>query len=78
MSQDQDHVAAAPTPPEPPPIENNVAEHRFETRVGDAIAQLQYRYLNDGAMVLVHTEVPAALAGHGIGTRLVRTALEFA
>jgi predicted GNAT family acetyltransferase len=77
MSQDQEHVDQAPTSPEPP-IENNVAEHRFETHVGDAIAELQYRYLHNGALVLVHTEVPPALAGHGIGARLVRTALEFA
>jgi len=38
-------------------------------------AELQYR-LKGNRFLLVHTEVPEALRGRGIGDRLVRTAVE--
>jgi hypothetical protein len=31
-----------------------------------------------GKLVLVHTEVPTEFAGHGIGSKLVRTGIEHA
>ena len=40
-----------------------------------AEAELDY-HLNGSRLVLVHTEVPAALGGHGLGGRLVRAALD--
>lgn len=50
-------------------------EHRFVYRTGDDEAELVYR-AEPGRLVLVHTEVPDAFRGHGIGGRLVRAAVE--
>ena len=59
-------------------IVNNEAAHRFEARFAEGIALLQYQYRSDGALVLVHTEVPPALRRRGIATRLASAALAFA
>jgi hypothetical protein len=59
-------------------IANNTAAQRFEARFAEGTAVLQYRYRNDGALVLVHTEVPPALRRRGIATRLAGAALAFA
>lgn len=59
-------------------IMNNTAAQRFEARFAEGVAVLQYRYRNDGALVLVHTEVPPALRRRGIATRLAGAALAFA
>jgi predicted GNAT family acetyltransferase len=40
------------------------------------IAELVYRDAPHNRMILVHTGVPDTLAGHGIGGRLVRAAVE--
>jgi predicted GNAT family acetyltransferase len=53
------------------------ARHRFEAVVGDQVAILDYRRSGDD-LVLVHTEVPPALRGRGLGEALARFALEFA
>ena len=58
-------------------VSNNQAESRFEARVDGKIAFLTYRQ-SPGTLVLAHTEVPAELAGHGLGGKLARAALEFA
>lgn len=50
---------------------------RFEARVDDALATLDYVQEGD-TLRLVHTEVPEALAGRGVGSRLVRGALDAA
>ena len=59
-------------------IEHEVDGHRFVARAPEGDAELRYRYARSGALVLVHTGVPPSLEGHGLGARLVRTALEFA
>jgi predicted GNAT family acetyltransferase len=41
------------------------------------VSLLHYR-LNGDVMTIVHTEVPPALAGHGIGAELMRAAFELA
>lgn len=43
------------------------------TQDGD-VAELEYE-VRDGRMILVHTEVPSALAGRGIGGTLVEAAV---
>lgn len=48
---------------------DNRQDSRFELPIGDEIAVAYYR-LEDGRVVLTHTEVPQALSGQGIGTRL--------
>jgi len=58
-------------------VSNNQAESRFEALVAGKIAFLTYRQ-SPGALVFAHTEVPAELAGHGLGSKLARAALEFA
>ena len=60
-----------------PEISNDQAANRFETHIGGKTAFLAYRRM-PGKLVLVHTEVPAEFAGHGIGSALVRAGIEFA
>ena len=59
-------------------VENNEQMHRFEIRDPGGLAQLQYRYSDDGALILVHTEVPPAIEGRGYASQLAKTALDFA
>ena len=42
---------------------------------GDAMAFVQYRRAG-ARIVLVHTEVPAPMSGKGVGSKLVRRALD--
>jgi len=56
-------------------VQNNAAEHRYEVRLGDQIAELTYR--RDGDVItFLHTGVPAALEGRGIAGEMARTALD--
>lgn len=52
-------------------IVDNAAANRFELSRDGQTAELVYR-LNGKRLVLVHTEVPEALGGHGVGGELVR------
>lgn len=56
-------------------VRNNEAESRFELEVGGHVAAAYYR-LSPGVITFVHTEVPEALSGQGIGSRLARGALD--
>lgn len=54
---------------------DNAALNRFELAVDDGVAFLSYR--RDGKVLsLNHAEVPANMEGRGVGSRLVREALE--
>ena len=59
-------------------VQDNPTAQRFEWRDGDQLAFLQYRKPASGPIVLVHTEVPPAMKGRGVGGRLVKAALEAA
>lgn len=59
----------------PGEVTDNRELDQFEMKAGDALALIAYRR-EAGRIVLVHTEVPDALAGQGIGSRLVRGALD--
>jgi uncharacterized protein len=48
---------------------------RFEVVLDGAVAELLYRRRAD-RLVLLHTEVPDAMSGHGVGGQLVRAAVE--
>lgn len=61
-----------------PPIEHNVAAHRFEVRSPDGIAILKYHYDKLGRLSLDHTEVPPARRHHGVAALLAKTAIDFA
>ena len=50
---------------------------RFEYRAGGSVAELVYR-MHGERMVLLHTGVPGALEGHGVGGQLVRAAVGYA
>jgi hypothetical protein len=52
-------------------VTDNTEAQRFELTIDGHRAELVYRREGD-RLVLVHTEVPDALEGHGIGGRLVR------
>jgi uncharacterized protein len=56
-------------------VVDDTAGSRFVVREGGAEAELLYVIEGD-RMLLVHTEVPAAWGGRGIGGRLVRAALD--
>ena len=56
-------------------VRNNIAENRFELDAGGHTALAFYR-MEPGVITFMHTEVPSALSGRGVGSRLVRGALE--
>ena len=59
-------------------VHRNEAASRFEARVGEKVAFLTYRDARDGALVLIHTEVPDSLRGVGLAGQLARAALDYA
>lgn len=61
----------------PPPVRDDPERGRFEIEVEGAVAFLEYTR-GPSELVLVHTEVPRAIAGRGLGGRLARHALELA
>jgi predicted GNAT family acetyltransferase len=58
-------------------VVHNSAANRFEIQLEDSIAYLDYQVRNDD-MIFLHTETPPQHEGKGIGSRLVRTGLEYA
>jgi uncharacterized protein len=51
-------------------VQDNPAQRRYEMSIADeAIAAAYYR-LDDGVIVLIHTEVPFEHSGSGIGSKL--------
>lgn len=54
---------------------DNPAESRFEMPVGGELAVAYYK-IEDGRVILTHTEVPEALSGQGIGSRLAKGVFE--
>jgi predicted GNAT family acetyltransferase len=54
---------------------DNQKDSRYEAQVPGGLAIVDYR-LKEGRIVLVHTEVPEAAEGHGIGDALVRFVLD--
>lgn len=58
-------------------VRDNTALHRFELDA-DGHTAVAYYTLAPGVITFNHTEVPPALEGHGIGSALVRGALDAA
>lgn len=58
-------------------IRHDKSAQRFETDVDGALCELDYR-LDGAVMTLIHTGVPAPVAGRGIAGELVRAALDTA
>lgn len=59
------------------PIRDRPEKGRFEVEAEGTIAWLEYAR-GPAVLALIHTEVPSALRGQGIGTRLARHAAELA
>jgi len=49
---------------------------RFEVRVGGVLAGFSRYEVRDGAYAFLHTEIDPAFEGQGLGSRLIRVALE--
>lgn len=56
-------------------VRNNSSQNRFELEVVGEIAAAYYSR-SPGVITFTQTEVPAALSGQGIGSKLIRSALE--
>lgn len=56
-------------------LTDNISANRFEMPVDGHIAFVTYRR-NDGVISLDHAEVPRALEGRGLGSKLVRATLD--
>jgi uncharacterized protein len=61
----------------PDTVRNNTALSRFELD-HDGRTAVAYYQLSPGVITFRHTEVPPEMSGHGIGSQLVRGALESA
>ena len=59
----------------PATARHNPARNRYELEMDGHLAVAVYT-LAPGVITFVHTEVPAALGGRGVGTALARGALE--
>jgi predicted GNAT family acetyltransferase len=59
------------------PVANNPERSRFEAVVDGETAVLDYQ-LDGDVIAFTHTGVPPAIDNRGIGTALVRTALDYA
>jgi predicted GNAT family acetyltransferase len=56
-------------------VRDNPVMSRFEMVSGDALAIVEYRRTGN-RIVLTHTEVPEAMSGQGIGSKLVSGVLD--
>lgn len=59
------------------PVAVDVARGRFEVAIGGDVAYIAIRLL-DRVLSLIHTDVPQALRGKGVGEGLAHAALEWA
>jgi hypothetical protein len=58
-------------------VRDNTERNRFELDADGHIAFSNYKR-TDGVLTILHTEVPKALEGHGIGSVLIRDVLDTA
>jgi predicted GNAT family acetyltransferase len=59
------------------PVTHNEVQGQFEIALGDEKAVLQYRR-TPHSISLIHTEVPEASRGRGLGNQLIRAAIAYA
>lgn len=59
------------------PVAHNAGVGTFSMSINGEKAFLQYRLRGD-RLVILHTEVPTVLEGHGVGGKIVKAALEHA
>lgn len=58
-------------------VVHNPEQKRFELPIGDHLALVEYIPAGTN-IVFTHTEVPPALEGQGVGSRLAKHALDYA
>lgn len=58
-------------------VAHNAQAHRFELNVNGYLCKIDYRQIA-GVLDLFHTEVPSALEGQGLASRLARAAFAYA
>jgi predicted GNAT family acetyltransferase len=64
--------------PEQVTLRNNELAKQFEWNIGGKIAKVVYDFSSDKKRIfLTHTEVPPALEGKGIASKLVQAVLEY-
>lgn len=56
-------------------VSDNKQKHRFEIELNGDFALIEYSEQN-GAIAMTHTEVPPEYEGKGVGSQLVKGALE--
>lgn len=59
-------------------IVHNLATQRFEMTLDGQTAYLSYQILDNNTWNINHTIVPKALGGQGVGSKLAKTALDYA
>lgn len=59
-------------------IKNNTEKNRFEYETNGHFAVADYILTKDNRIVLTHTEVPKSMEGKGIGSKLAKSAFEYA
>lgn len=59
-------------------VRDNPERHRFEIDLGDGSFAIAEYTLPAGKIMFTHTEVPEAHGGQGLGTKLIRFALDAA
>jgi len=72
-----DQIIPAPAKVSNATVSNNEAESRFELHVGGQITFLVYRR-TPHEITLTHAETPREMEGRGLGSKVVRAALDFA
>lgn len=66
------------TTPAEPTVSDVPEESRFEIHVDGRLAGSAYYLSEPGLLVFTHTEVDEAFEGHGVGSTLIRAALDTA
>jgi uncharacterized protein len=56
-------------------VVNNRAHQRYELTVDGHLAATYYK-LSDGVITFIHTDVPPELGGKGVGSALIKGALD--
>lgn len=57
-------------------VSNNAELKRYEVKVGDDLAGFAEYLLSNGLITFTHTEIDPAFEGKGLGSQLVRFALD--
>src|SRR5438128_11962006 len=60
---------------EPEAVRDDAPHNHFVIERDGAVAQLVYE-VDDGRLLVLHTEVPDAFQGHGVGGQLVTAAVD--